>query len=97
MEPIEKVKGDAREVGEGIKQVNRDILVMAGGDRMVNWDKYFGMGLYGAFLSIACGLLILGFPALVSYIVGIFLIARGAIEAFKYAQRKVKQKVAKLV
>jgi hypothetical protein len=97
LQRIEKAKEEVREVHEGIKQVNRDILSVAGGDRLVNWDKYFGAGLYGAFLSIAAGLLILGFPALVSYIVGIFLIARGAIEAFKYAQRKVAQKVGKLV
>lgn len=90
MEPAEKLKQDAKEIHEGVKKVNKDILVMAGGDKLVNWENYFGMGLYGAFLSIAAGILILGFPLLVPYIVGVFLVLKGLLEAFRYTKRKVK-------
>jgi hypothetical protein len=90
MEPIEK----AKEVREGVKQVNRDILAAAGGDRIVNWDRYFGMGLYGAALSVVAGILILAYPDLVPYIVGLFLIAKGALEALRYTKRKLAKAIA---
>jgi hypothetical protein len=97
MEHIEKAREEVKELRDGVRQVNKDILSVAGGDRLVNWDKYFGAGLYGAFLSIAAGLLILGFPMLVPYIVGIYLLLKGVLEAFKYTQRKVRQAVIKMV
>jgi uncharacterized membrane protein HdeD (DUF308 family) len=90
MEPIKTVK----EVHQEVKKVNRDILGVAGGERLVNWDKYFGMGLYGAFLSIAAGILILGFPNLVSYIVGLFLVCKGGLEAVRYTKRKLASAIA---
>jgi len=96
-EHVQKAKQDVKELREGVRQVNKDILSVAGGDRLVNWEKYFGVGLYGAFLSMAAGLLILGFPNLVSYIVGLFLVAKGALEAFRYTKRKVQQTVTKVM
>ena len=69
--------------------VKKDILRATGGDKIVDWDRHFGMGLYGAVLSIAAGLLILIFPALVPLIVGLFLVIRGCLELFRYSKRKV--------
>jgi len=75
------------------KQVNKDILAVAGGDRIVNWDKYFGMGYYGAVLSVIAGILILAYPNLVPYIVGLFLIAKGFLEATRYTKKQLKKMV----
>lgn len=69
--------------------VKKDILRVTGGEKIVDWDRHFGMGIYGAVLSITAGLLILIFPALVSIIVGLFLVLRGCLELFRYSKRKV--------
>lgn len=85
----EEARQKAREVHDEVKQINRDILTVAGGDRVVNWDKYFGMGYYGAVLSVIAGMLILVFPDLVPYIVAIYLIARGFMEALRHTRKQV--------
>ena len=66
----------------------KEFLRVAGAEKMVEWDKYFGMGLYGAVLSIGAGILILSFPGLVTYIVGLYLILRGVLEFLRYGKRK---------
>jgi len=66
----------------------KDLLKVAGADKMVEWEKHFGASLYGALLSIIAGILIFAFPGLVTYIVGLYLILRGVIELFRYAKRK---------
>jgi len=86
----QEAREKAREVHEGVKQVNKDILAVAGGDRIVNWDKYFGMGYYGAVLSVLAGMLILVFPDLVPYIVALYLITRGFMEALRHTKKQVK-------
>ena len=83
----------AREVHEGVKQINKDILVVAGGDRVVNWDKYFGMGYYGAVLSVIAGILILMWPNLVPYIVAVYLIFRGFMEALRHTKSQLKKAI----
>jgi hypothetical protein len=92
-EKAREAKEKAKEVHEGVKQINKDILVVAGGDRVVNWDKYFGMGYYGAVLSVIAGILILAYPNLVPYIVGLFLIAKGFLEATRYTKKQLKKMV----
>jgi len=81
----------AKEVHNGVKQINKDILAVAGGDRIVNWNKYFGMGYYGAVLSVIAGILILAYPDLVPYIVAIYLIFRGFLEALRHTKSQLKK------
>jgi uncharacterized membrane protein HdeD (DUF308 family) len=63
-------------------------LKFAGGEKMVEWEKYFGAGPYGAALSIGAGALILAFPGLMTLTVGAYLIIRGVLEVFKYTRLK---------
>lgn len=92
-EKAKEAKDKAKEVHEGVKQVNKDILAVAGGDRVVNWDKYFGMGYYGAVLSIVAGILILAWPNLVPYIVAVYLIFRGFMEAMRHTKSQLKKMI----
>ncbi|MDD4308061.1 MAG: DUF3096 domain-containing protein [Thermoplasmata archaeon] len=86
-----EAKERAKEVHQGVRQVNKDILAVAGGDRIVNWDKYFGMGYYGAVLSVIAGILILAYPDLVPYIVAVYLIFRGFMEALRHTKSQLKK------
>lgn len=88
-----EAKEKAKEVHDGVKQINMDILAVAGGDRVVNWDKYFGMGYYGAVLSIIAGALILVYPNLVPYIVAVYLIFRGFMEALRHTKSQLKKAI----
>jgi hypothetical protein len=69
--------------------LKRDILRVSGGEKVIEWDRYFGMGIYGAILSILAGLLILIFPWLMTFIVGVFLILMGIWELLRHTKRKV--------
>ena len=69
--------------------IKKDVLRVTGGERITDWNKYFGIGLYGAILSLGAGILILVFPSLITVIVGLYLIFRGLLELLRYSKRKV--------
>jgi hypothetical protein len=74
--------------GDAMKERVKRAIKFAGGENMIEWEKYFGTGPYGAALSIGAGALILAFPDLMTLIVGAYLIIRGALEIFKYTRLK---------